>query len=83
MVPGCREAAGHTYVVIRSLDDDDSQEAGAVHAVDADQFDIGGRRTAGEPGHRTGWVLAEDLDGLGHRGNDVRGAQDDDVSVGN
>ena len=76
------EAAGHTCVVIRSLDDDDSQEAGAVHAVDADQLDVGGRRAAGDPGHRAGGVLAEDLDGLGHRGDDVGGLEDDDVGVG-
>ena len=61
VVPGYRMAAGHTYVVIRSLDDDDSQEAGAVHAVDADQLDVGGRRAAGDPGHRTGRVLSEDV----------------------
>ena len=81
-MPGCCEAAGHSCVVIRLLDDDDSQEARAVHAVDADKLDVGGRRAAGEPGHRTGRVLAEDLDGLRHRGNNVGGAQDDDVGVG-
>ena len=81
-MPGCREAAGHTYVVIRSLDDDDSQEAGAVHAVDADQLDVGGRRTAGDPGHGTGRVLSEDVHRLGDRGHDVGGLEDDDVGVG-
>ena len=81
-MPGRHVAAGHSCVVIRSLDDDDSQETGAMHAVDADQLDIGGRRTASEPGHRTGRVLAENIDGLRHRGDDVGGAQDDNVRVG-
>ena len=53
-----------------------------MHAVDADQLDVGGRRAAGDPGHRAGGVLAEDLDGLGHRGDDVGGLEDDDVGVG-
>ena len=82
VVPGYRMVAGHYYVVISSLDDDDSQEAGAMHAVDADQLDVGGCRAAGDPGHRTGRVLAEDVHRLGDRGYDVGGLEDDDVGVG-
>ena len=81
-MPGYRMAAGHRCIVIRSLDDDDSQEAGTVHAVDADQLDVGGRRTAGDPGHGTGRILTEDVHRLGDRGDDVGGLEDDDVGVG-
>ena len=65
------------------MSDDDPQEAGTVDAVDSNQLDIRGRRTAGDPGRRASRILTQDINRLRNSRDDRGALQNHHMGVGN